>query len=383
MPLTIPQKTLAELVGIAAKVNIGKSTVAILECLKLRFGAGGLSVESTDMDNWISVSTPDFIAKNCETAIVPCKQFHSIVSGIDKDQSITLSVTAKRMTLKTPSGKYQFGMLPADEWPAFKWDEKSQPINLKAAELIDVLAFTVPSTSRDDARHYLQGVHVSTPAKKKMRFVGCTGHQMARTIIDIPKDSPIVDKGIILPRDLCTLYLELLANKDADMDTTLEITESKCRFEFSGEYKLSLTGRLIDGEFPDIERIIPYSMEPHKSVMPREQTINAIRRVMPLSEDETDRRLQIDFEAESVKFSTKSKSSDGEEMVAVKGSKKPYTVYLGLTKLLSLLQSFTGESITFMNSGDARGGDAIVISDTEDMVTAESPRFSILMPMRG
>lgn len=385
MPLTIPQKTLAELVGVAAKINAGKTTVAVLECINLRFGGKGISVETTDMDNWITLSTPDFNPKGCETAIVPCKQFHSIISGIDKGQEITLSTTEKRMTLKTESSKYQFGMQPVSDWPEMKWSEKVKPISLKAGALLDILQFIVPSCAHDDARHYLEGVHISAPNKKRLRFAGCDGHQLSHALMDVAGECQIPAKGVILPSSLSSIYIELLNKADVDADISLEVTEAKCRFEFTGEYQVSLTGRLVDGEFPDIDRVIPYKMEPEKSVFPREQSINAIRRIIPMTSTEKGGPLKLEFMGDSVKFTAKTDISDGEETVPIKGGKHKCTVTLALSKILSIMQAFDGESVFVMLNPEscAAGKDAVIFADTGDRITPESRRFSIIMPMRS
>lgn len=383
MPFTIPQKTLAELVGIAAKISAGKTTVAILECIKLRFGGKGISVETTDMDNWITLSTPDFNPKGCETAIVPCRQFHSIISGIDKDQEITLVATDKRLTLKTESSKYQFGLQPVSDWPEMKWNDKVKAISLKAHALLNILQFIVPSCAHDDARHYLQGVHISLPSKNRLRFAGCDGHQLSRALMDVPGEFQIPENGVIVPSTLCGIYIELLNKADPDADIGLEITEAKCRFEFTGEYQVSLIGRLVDGQFPDIDRVVPYHLDAKKSAFPREQAINAIRRIIPMTSSEKGGPLKIEFAGNSVKFTAKTDISDGEETIAVKGDDLKCSVTVALAKILSIMQAFDGETVTLMVNPEKNNNDPVIFSDTRDMITPESARFSIIMPMKG
>lgn len=383
MPLTIPQKTLADLVGIAAKISTGKTTIAILECIKLRFGSGGLSVETTDMDNWITISTPDFNPKGCEVAIVPCKQFHSIVSGIDKDQSISLVATEKRLTMKTESSKYQFGLQPAGEWPDVKWNEKVKPISLKAHALLDVMQFIAPSCGRDDGRHYLQGIHISAPAKNRLRFAGCDGHQLSHALMPVTGECQVPEKGVIIPNELCGIYIELLNKADPDDDISLEVTEAKCRFEFTGEYQVSLKGKLVDGQFPDIDKLIPYNTEPEQSIFPREQVISAIRRIVPMTTTEKGGPLKLEFLGDSVKFTAKTGISEGEETVPIKGGKHKCTVTLGLSKILSIIQAFDGKTVTVMLNPAADNKDPVIFADTGEKITPESARFSIIMPMRG
>ena len=79
MSFVIKAKTLAEIVGIASKVCGGRSTMAVAECVRLRFAGEDIVVDTTDFDNWITIGTENADKMDeFETAIIPCKQFHSI-----------------------------------------------------------------------------------------------------------------------------------------------------------------------------------------------------------------------------------------------------------------------------------------------------------------
>src|SRR3954469_10840535 len=125
MRFTVSQKQLAEMISVAAKIP-EKSTVKVLECIRLAFSQDGISVSTTNIDSWMTVSTPNFGHESSTVAIVPCRGFHSIVSGIPKDQEITLSVTEKRLTIITKTSKYTFGTVDPQEWPEIPWNEKAE-----------------------------------------------------------------------------------------------------------------------------------------------------------------------------------------------------------------------------------------------------------------
>lgn len=389
MPLTIPQKKIAEIVTIAAKVNAGKTAIPILECIKICFGADGISIEATDMDKWITLATPGFNPKGCDIAIIPCRQLLSIITGIEKEQNIEISTTEKRLMIRAGGAKYQFGLMPESDWPVFKWEEKTKPINLVSGAFAHALQFTLPSVAIDSARYYLQGIHISAMEKNKLRMAASDGHQLSYRTLDLSGSVQIPKPGVLLPRDLCLVYGELMNLCGGDTDVALEVTESKARLEFTGNYEVSLTGRLIDAAFPDIDRIIPYEAKTEKVSLPRKVTIAAMQRLALIASSEKFSPIKMNFLGDFLKITSKNTSTkgnqldEGEEIISLKGEKFEGTINISLEKMHSLFNAFDGDKVVMHVKGAYEKGEntAIILSSDKQKITPQSSRFALLMPL--
>lgn len=383
MAFALPQKTLADALGIAAKISTEK-TMPVFGCVKIRFGGKGIEIEATDNDNWLKITTADFKEKDSETAIIPCKQLLSIVAGIDKSQDITLSITEKRMTVKTKTSRYTFGLLPIDEWPSFKWEEKIKPVNIFADDLVEGLQFTLPSTKKEEGiQHYLQGVHFSESGDL-LRLCASDGHQLSHIRIPIDAALSIGKGGIIVPATIGRLIVELLAETKEKCTVGLTLSETKIRVEFNDQCKISLTGRLIDGQFPEIDRVIPYGVnKPKKMVFNRRETLDAIGRIAPMALYGKGGPLNISFNGNTAKLAAKTDTSDGEETIGIYGDKAEFAVTFGVSKMLSIMNAFDCDKVMLIYDHEATIQNAGVLSDVGAKITPETRRFAVIMPMRG
>lgn len=381
MEFVIPQKNIAELVGIASKIA-KRTTIPIVECVRIRFGKKGFAVESTNMDIWLSLATSDFSPKVEATAIMPCQQLNSIISSIPKEQDITFSVTDKRMVMKTGSAKYQFGLLPDSEWPTLPWNEKAEKVRINSSVLCGATEYVAGSISIDESRYYLNGVNIkSVKGKKALCFMATDGHIASSIGVETAQVSNIKENGVIIPRDLISVYMDLLTRIGDDVDVSLEITESKCRMEYEAGYRVSVTGRMIDGEFPAMERIIPYERENIVNILPKDEVLSALTRLNILSRREKGSPVNIEFKGDTMKMSVTSEHGEAEErikVVHVKGD--DMEICIAIPKLQTLLSAFEEADIFFGSTG---GVEPVVLSAGEETIKPNEGNFSIVMPMRG
>lgn len=386
MSFKIPQKILAEIVGLAAKVSKGKSTLPIAECIRLHFGGDGVSVQATNFDNWITISTPGFKnAKDSATAIVPCQQFFSIISGIAKDQDIEFIVTDKKLTVKTPTSKYNFGLLPDADWPSLQWSEKAEPVTIASSALHKALSFTAPFIGVTDSRQYLNGLNVRPVGKNGLRFMASNGHTFAQQVIPMENPFKLRPEGIMLPNALVGIYNELLGVVGDDIDIALEMTESKVRFTFKDKYTVSLIGRLLDMIFPDVDshNLIQYERGNGVNTLPRKATLDALRRLMPMANTEKSQSVKIVFAGTHAVLSVRGQHGDAEETLELSHDGHKCEMHVGGQYLAMVLSAFDYDDLTVTVEPKRESEAPLVFTVKDEKISPDSPAFAIIMPMRG
>lgn len=169
--------------------------------------------------------------------------------------------------------------LAASEFPAFPQSEaKGKPtFMLPAGTLATMIDRTIFAVSTDETRAHLGGVYL-TGSDESLRFVGTDGHRLA--LVDQPvKDARPIEKGIILPRKGLAELRRLL--DDAEGNVAALVTPNALRVQ-QGEVELVM--RLVDGEFPNYEQVIPKATK-SKVMVDKNELLSALRRVSVVASD--------------------------------------------------------------------------------------------------
>ncbi len=144
--------------------------------------------------------------------------------------------------------------------------------------LIDKTQFAI---SNEETRYYLNGIYlhaIESGGDLKLRAVATDGHRLARAEVDAPSGSGGMP-GIIIPRKTVAELQKL--GDDPDMIMTVELSDSKIRFTIGS---VVLTSKLIDGTFPDYQRVIPTGND-KKLVIDRQTFAGAVDRVSTISSE--------------------------------------------------------------------------------------------------
>jgi DNA polymerase III beta subunit len=370
---SIPQARLSQMLGIAARV-CDRSTIDILESVRLGFGQQGFSISTTNMSTWITLSTPDYEG-SCNYAVTRCKQLHAIVSAIDSKQDISLSVANKKLTVAGADAVFKLGMIDG-EWPDVPWKDAAETFMLPATSLKRALAFTRPSICLDQTRHHLNGVYF-TPQSKSLRLISIDGHQMSSTTIAL-KSPP--KYSVTVPREVVILYTMLLADAE-DEEVTIDICDGLMRFTMqTDEYNVRVISRLIDGTFFDTNRIVPYNREAGVVTIDRKRMLDAVHRLNILAEQTKSSAVDLDFSEGKVCLSVRTDQDSAREEIPCSASGDMESSYcLGAKKLISLLPQFDCEILTLLLQ-DSQS--PIILAEGPPKVTPNTERFAIIMPMR-
>jgi DNA polymerase-3 subunit beta len=173
-----------------------------------------------------------------------------ICKSLADDARIEMEVVGQKMVIKSGRSKFSLSTLAASEFPNVEDSPQTLQLNLPQAELRHLIEKTGFSMAQQDVRYYLNGMLLEV-SEDSLRAVATDGHRLATSISDaeVPAGS---QHQIIVPRKGILELARLLQGGDAPV--TLVIGASHIRANV-GDY--TFTSKLVDGKFPDYQRVIP------------------------------------------------------------------------------------------------------------------------------
>jgi DNA polymerase-3 subunit beta len=348
-----------------------RNTIPILSNVLLRAQDGLLSLSATDMDLEIVESAPAEISRPGATT-APAHTLYDIVRKLPDGGHVEFEVNADSGVLSVRCGRSNFrlGCLPIEDFPQMAGSSMPVEFSLGAAELRSLIDRARFAISTEETRYYLNGIYMHAARSGELpvlRAVATDGHRMARVEMPLP-DGAADMPGVIIPRKTIGEVRKLL--DDASGPIRISLSDTKLRFAFD---HVVLTSKLIDGTFPDTERVIPSGNDKVLEVNPREFA-SAVDRVATIATEKT-RAVKLSIERGSMTVSANSpESGSATEELEVMYNANPLEIGFNSRYLLDITQQIEGDCCRFSISDAAS---PTIIRDTTD-----PSALYVLMPMR-
>jgi DNA polymerase III subunit beta len=371
MRVTIERSALLKSLNHVQSVVERRNTIPILSNVLVNAAAGAVRLTATDLDIEVVDEVPADIAQQGATT-VPAHMIYDIVRKLPDGAQIEIEQGPDEGRLALHSGRSRFSLqaLPPSDFPDLAAGEFTHSFTLPAADLKALIEKTRFAISTEETRYYLNGIylhHVDASGAECLRAVATDGHRLAQVEVDAPEGSAGMP-GIIVPRKTVLELARLI--EDADSSVEVSLSASKIRFVAAS---LTLTSKLIDGTFPDYERVIPQRNDKRLEVDVRLFT-NAVDRVSTIS-SEKGRAVKLNIGADKVVLSVNNpESGSAEEEVAATYADEPLDIGFNSRYLLDIASQFKGDSASF-EFADA--GSPTIVRDT-----ADERALYVLMPMR-
>jgi DNA polymerase-3 subunit beta len=256
-----------------------RNTIPILANVKLEVDGNSMTVTGTDLDIMVSVKVPLKEGEKLSTT-VNADTFHAFVSKIDKKFDVTLAQNDKNV-LKIKAGKSTCTLqtLPVIDFPELMRAGDGSKFDLAGADLAKLFAKAQFAISTEETRYYLNGIYLHTAGatEKVLRTVATDGHRLARCDIALPAGAEQMD-GVIVPRKTVSEVLKLLGSCESVHCT---VSREKIAFEIGDTLVVS---KLIDGTFPDYDRVIPPASN-QVAIVGTTEFRSAVNRVATVSSD--------------------------------------------------------------------------------------------------
>ena len=369
MKLTIERATLLRSLGHVQSVVERRNTIPILSNIRAEAQGDKLGLTATDMDLSIVEMVPAEIARE-GTTTAPAHTLYDIVRKLPEGSQIELDAAPEHGMLTLRSGKFRttLACLPAEDFPAMSEGSLPTSFSLPAADLRKMIERTRFAISTEETRYYLNGIYLHVAESDgKLRAVATDGHRLARVEVSPPEGADGMP-GVIVPRKTVIELYKLIDESNSDVE--VKLSETKIRFAFDG---VVLTSKLIDGTFPDYERVIPAGNDKVLEVR-RQDFTHAVARVSAISSEKS-RAIKLSLQNGALELSaTSPDAGSASEELEVQYSDGPLEIGFNSRYLLDITQQIMGEQTQFVL---ADGTSPTIVRDAGD-----DSALYVLMPMR-
>jgi DNA polymerase-3 subunit beta len=231
-----------------------RHTLPILSNVLLEKKGNKLTFLATDIEIQVTTSAEVAEGDGDGAVTVGARKLQDILSKLP-GQEVTLSLEEKRLQIKAGKSRFNLQTLPAEDFPRMAMSEtEPRKIEVTQKQFRHLLGQTQFAMAAQDVRYYLNGLLLLVDGSE-LRAVATDGHRLAYASIALDDNVSLPRLDLILPRKTVLELNRLLA--DSDDPVRIEMTSNQIRFQFGN---ITLVSKLIDGKFPDYERVIPANL---------------------------------------------------------------------------------------------------------------------------
>src|ERR671916_1066603 len=366
MKATIERATLLRSLGHVQSVVERRNTIPILSNVLIEATEeGGLRLMATDLDLQVNDAIEAQVQQPGATT-VPAHTLFEIVRKLPEGSQVELSAADGKMQINAGRARFNLATLPRDDFPVIAEGELPTRFELPAATLRQVIDKTRFAISSEETRYYLMGIFLHL-IDDQLRAAATDGHRLARVTVPKP-DGADGMPDVIVPRKCVAELYRLLE----ELEGTVEISLSPTKVRF-GLGSAVLTSKLIDGTFPDYNRVIPTANDKLLRLDPK-SFMQGVDRVSTIASEKT-RAVKMSVDRDKVTLSVTSPENGlaTEELPADYGS-DGIEIGFNARYLMDILHEIEGDSV----EGHLADAPAPTLLREND----KSSALYVLMPMR-
>jgi DNA polymerase-3 subunit beta len=366
MKATIERATLLKSLGHVQSVVERRNTIPILSNVLMEArDDGSIRLMATDLDLQVDESVPANVAQAGATTVSAHTLF-DIVRKLPDGSQVEISAAEGKMQIIAGRSHFNLSTLPRDDFPVIAEGELPTRFELPAATLRQIIEKTRFAISSEETRYYLMGIFLHV-IDDQLRAAATDGHRLARVTVAKP-DGADGMPDVIVPRKAVAELFRLLE----ELEGTVEVSLSPTKVRF-GLGSAVLTSKLIDGTFPDYNRVIPTGNDKLLKLDPKMFSAG-VDRVSTIASEKT-RAVKISVDRDKVTLSVTSPENGvaTEEVPADYGS-DGLEIGFNARYLLDILSEIDGDTVE-VHLADAAAPTLLREND-------KSNALYVLMPMR-
>ena len=350
---------LSKVVGVVDR----KQTMPILGHVLVSGSSGEITITATDLEVQISSKFKANISEDFLITL-PGRKLFDILRSLGNTE-LELSSDNDTILLKTAKSKFSLQQLPSNEFPLFENTEGEQTFSIKQQTLSEIFNKTQFAMAQQDVRFYLNGLLLEINSES-LNVVGTDGHRLAKTTTTLDKKS-ITEQSCIVPRKAIQ---ELTRSLSDEKECRVSFVDNQASFSFS---QVSLTTKLIDGTFPDYNRVIP--AETTTNIMLDTKILKpALQRVSILA-NEKFRGVRIDIDNNKIIISSENPEQEQAiEDIDIDDTNTKLSIGFNVSYLIDAVNACSGELVSL---GVNDENTSALITDPSDPNTKY-----VVMPMR-
>ncbi|MEM9601544.1 MAG: DNA polymerase III subunit beta [Pseudomonadota bacterium] len=342
-----------------------RQTMPVLSHVLVSLTDGTLSLTATDLEIELRDSVHGVMGDDSQTTL-PARKLLDICKTLPDGAEVALSVSGNKATLKAGRSRFNLSTLAANEFP--RTDALQDPVefSLPQRALRSALQKTAFSMALQDVRYYLNGLLLEL-SPGNLRAVTTDGHRLSLSEYPVVIDLDSQHQAIV-PRKGVQELLRLLADNDADVHVAM--TANHVQFTLGD---LQYTSKLIDGRFPDYQRVMPAD-NPHIATIDRETLRQALARVAILA-NEKYKGVRLQFGKDVLTVQTHNpEQEEAEDEIAIGYGGDPIEIGFNVGYVLDVLQAIDCETV-LIKLNDGNSSALVTAADDDDH------RY-VVMPMR-
>ena len=368
MNFTIDRNALLKPLGHIYSVVERRNTIPILSNVLIETNSSKVSFTATDMDMDIVEETSCIVSSQGKVTLA-AHTLYDIVRKLPDGSEVKIELRELNVEVSAGKSKFILPTLPVDDYPIMTNIEKGHEFSLQSIDLANLIDNTKFAISLEETRYYLNGIflHVPNSDNKKLRAVATDGHRLAQAEIPLPEGASDMP-GIIIPRKAVGEIRKLTDGTDGKIKVI--ISNTKAQFVFPNSI---LTTKLIDGSFPDYQRVIPKE-NLNKLVVSNQEFSKAIDRVSTVSMEKS-RAVKLSLGKNLLSLNVNSHDlGNASEDLEIDYNYDILEIGFNSKYLLDIASQIQGKEIEILLSDSA--SPALITDPDQDGV------IFVLMPMR-
>lgn len=297
-------------------------------------GGRFLRLVGTDLEIGIETRLEAHLDEPVHTTL-PAKKWFEIVNKFP-DEAITLDFKSDgTVTLLGQKLTFHLNTLPADDFPRLPQVQRDKVIELNLLEFSQAIRQTCFAAAIDSAKTILTGVNVQVSAGQ-LKMAATDGYRLAVRQLTLPDDSPTA--SAIIPRRTL-LELEKLVKQDGQESVLMSLADNHVLFESQDKI---LTSRLIEGKYPDYNKILPKQFE-RKVWVETRPFLAAVERVAIMASEQT-HVVSFAIQQGTLMISAGAEQGRAQEEVDIKSEGEGLTISFNAQYLIEVLRTYAEDA---------------------------------------
>ena len=342
-----------------------RHTLPILANLLITKNAGEVSFLSTDLELQIRTHAEFGIGGDTVATTVAARKLVDILRAMP-DGEVSLTLSDKRLTVQSGKSRFALQTLAADEFPTVaQAKDYGASLSIPQKTFRQLLGMVHFAMAQQDIRYYLNGMLLVVDGNHVMA-VATDGHRLAYSAIKVIES--FARQEVIIPRKTILELQRLL--EDIDDPLKIDIASTQVKFQFG---QVELVSKLVEGKFPDFQRVIPKGYKNHFTIG-RDEFQRALQRAAILTSDKF-KGVRFMIAPGQLKIvSTNADQEEAQEELEIAYDGDTIDVGFNVTYLLDVLANLKIDFLQ-VSLGDANSSALITIADDDEFKY-------VVMPMR-
>jgi DNA polymerase-3 subunit beta len=352
MNVSVMQENLARGLSVVSRAVSSRATLPVLANVLLKTEEGGVKLTATNLEIGINCWVPGKVEDGGEIT-VPAKLLTDLVASLP-NQRIDMVLSAKDRTLKVTCGGSRSSIkgIDADEFPVVAAIGEAPATNVDARALREALGEVVFAAASDESRPILTGV-LTKLAGTEMTLAAADNYRIAVRKLTLAK-AVTPEMSIVVPARSYAELMRILPDAEAQIDITVTPNKSQVLFHVEG---IDLVSRLIEGQFPNYEPVIPTSHS-SRAVLDRELFLAGARRASIFARDSANIvKVEVGGEGDAVAITAHAADvGDNADALEAAVEGQPTSIAFNARYLIDVLANLGAEEAALELSGPLAPG---------------------------